>query len=1191
MEKKSKKIYLGLDIGTDSVGYAVTDDQYNLLRVHGDDAWGSVIFDAASLSDERRSHRSARRRLDRRQQRINLLQEIFAKEISKVDDRFFIRLSESYRWREDVQDRYVFFNDEEYTDVQYMGEYPTIHHLICELMNNKNPHDVRLIYLACAWLITHRGHFLNNLNVEKLDEIMDISSVYQNFINYFTENGYRRPWGEIDVSALSEVLKQKTGVTVKNKELQNILLEGKKPEKSGTEEFPFSQDSIIRLLAGGQCKLKDVFCKEEYLDLGSVSLGMDEEKFGEISGNIGEDYDLLIALRGLYDWSVLADILNGHSETISMAKVQIYEQHGKDLQILKYFVRKYVPDKYNEVFRKAKADNYVAYTGHMDKDTASQIKKKAKAEEFSKYVLKLMSPIKPEKTDLQSYEDMCERLKLNIFLPKQKNTDNRVIPHQLYEYELIRILKNASLYLSFLNEVRNGISEMDKVVSIFRYKLPYYVGPLNKKSDFAWISRKAGKITPWNYKDMIDEDASENAFIKRMTNKCTYLPGEDVLPKDSLCYQKFMVLNELNNLKIDGRKVPVEVKQGIYHELFEKKKKVRRKDIEEYLISNNYLAKGSTELISGIDEQVHSCLSSYYAFRNLLRREILSENDVEKIIERASYAEDKSRVKKWLRKEYPDLSQDDIRYIAKIKIKEFGKCAYSGIPIELEKLMSGSKEYDIDHIYPQAYVKDDSIINNKVLVLSKINGTKGNVYPISPEIRNRMQGQWTWWHHIGVISDEKYKRLIRSTPFTDDEKYGFINRQLTETSQSTKLIAGLLKERFSNIDIVYVKAGLVSDFRHEFDLPKSRTYNDLHHAVDAYLNVVTGNVYDMRFSKRWFSVDSEYSIKTKTVFSHPVNCQGTIVWDGASMLAKVKKIAKKNTAHFVKFATFKTGGLFDQNPVKKGTGLFPLKAGLPTEKYGGYNKAGIMFLMPVKYKIRKKCAIIIMPVELLHGKHFLEDETFAREYTFNRLESILGKKVDEISFPLGMRPWKINTMLSLDGFRVCITGTGGKGKCLVAQSAMQFSSEDCWKGYIKKLEKFIEKFKKNPDFIYDKEYDKVSVEENQKLYELYIEKLQNTIYSKRVNSPVQILMDGQERFEKLNIKEQCVVLMNIQTVFGRMTSGCDLSLIGGSPNSGATVNFSSTISNWKKLYSDVRIIDQSPSGIWEKRSENILELL
>ena len=1103
MKKKAEKIYLGLNVGTNSIGYAVTDEQYNLLKFNGNDAWGSIVFDAASSNEDRRNHRLARRNLDRRQQRIVWLQEIFAKEISKVDDRFFIRLSESFRWREDVQDQYVFFNDKEYTDVQYMKENPTIHHLICELMDNKAPHDVRLVYLACAWLIAHRGHFLNNLNVEKLDEIMDISSVYQNFINYFTENGYKRPWGEIDVSALAEALKRRSGVTAKTKELLKILLNGKKPEKSGTEEFPFSQDSIIRLLAGGQCKLKDVFCKEEYLDLGSISLDMDEDKFGEISGSIGEDYDLLMALRGLYDWSVLADLLNGHSKTISAAKVQMYEQHKEDLRVLKYFMHKYLPGKYNEVFRKAKADNYVAYTGHMDKETASQLKKKANVEDFSRYIQKLVRSINPEEKDQQTYQDMCERLELKCFLPKQRSTNNRVIPHQLYEYELIRILKNASLYLPFLNEVRNGVSEIDKVVSIFRYKLPYYVGPLNEESSFAWISRKQGKITPWNFKDMVDEDTSENVFIRRMTNKCTYLPGEDVLPKDSLCYQKFMVLNELNNLKIDGRKVPVEVKQGIYHELFEKKKKVRRKDIEEYLISNNYLAKGSTELISGIDEQVHSCLSSYSAFRNLLSREILSENDVEKIIERASYAEDKSRVKKWLRKEYPDLSQDDVRYITKIKIKEFGKlsrtfltelkgcnkqdgemttilrimwetndnlmeilsdkytfreaveaftqeyytgkkkslkerldemrvsnsvrrpvyrtlavvkdiekafgkpdkifvemtrggqtdqkrkrtksrkqqildlydkckddvhdlmqqlesmgeyadsrlqsdrlylyfmqfgkCAYSGAHIGFDQLMAGSVEYDIDHIYPQSYVKDDSL-NNKVLVLSDLNGTKDNIYPVSPEIRGKMQGLWSWWNHVGAISDEKYKRLIRSAPFTDEEKMGFINRQLTETSQSTKFIADLLKERFPDAEVVYVKAGLVSDFRHEFDLPKSRSYNDLHNAADAFLSVVAGNVYDMRFSKKWFRIDEKYSVKVKTIFTHEVKCRGDIIWDGMPMLEKVEDTARKNTAHFVKYAAFKTGGLFDQNPVKKGTGLIPLKAGLPTEKYGGYSQ-------------------------------------------------------------------------------------------------------------------------------------------------------------------------------------------------------------------------------------------------------------
>lgn len=1162
--------------------------------------------------------------------------------------------------------------------------------------------------------------------------------------------------GEIDVSALAEALKRRSGVTAKTKELLKILLNGKKPEKSGTEEFPFSQDSIIRLLAGGQCKLKDVFCKEEYLDLGSISLDMDEDKFGEISGSIGEDYDLLMALRGLYDWSVLADLLNGHSKTISAAKVQMYEQHKEDLRVLKYFMHKYLPGKYNEVFRKAKADNYVAYTGHMDKETASQLKKKANVEDFSRYIQKLVRSINPEEKDQQTYQDMCERLELKCFLPKQRSTNNRVIPHQLYEYELIRILKNASLYLPFLNEVRNGVSEIDKVVSIFRYKLPYYVGPLNEESSFAWISRKQGKITPWNFKDMVDEDTSENVFIRRMTNKCTYLPGEDVLPKDSLCYQKFMVLNELNNLKIDGRKVPVEVKQGIYHELFEKKKKVRRKDIEEYLISNNYLAKGSTELISGIDEQVHSCLSSYSAFRNLLSREILSENDVEKIIERASYAEDKSRVKKWLRKEYPDLSQDDVRYITKIKIKEFGKlsrtfltelkgcnkqdgemttilrimwetndnlmeilsdkytfreaveaftqeyytgkkkslkerldemrvsnsvrrpvyrtlavvkdiekafgkpdkifvemtrggqtdqkrkrtksrkqqildlydkckddvhdlmqqlesmgeyadsrlqsdrlylyfmqfgkCAYSGAHIGFDQLMAGSVEYDIDHIYPQSYVKDDSL-NNKVLVLSDLNGTKDNIYPVSPEIRGKMQGLWSWWNHVGAISDEKYKRLIRSAPFTDEEKMGFINRQLTETSQSTKFIADLLKERFPDAEVVYVKAGLVSDFRHEFDLPKSRSYNDLHNAADAFLSVVAGNVYDMRFSKKWFRIDEKYSVKVKTIFTHEVKCRGDIIWDGMPMLEKVEDTARKNTAHFVKYAAFKTGGLFDQNPVKKGTGLIPLKAGLPTEKYGGYNKAGIMFLIPVRYNIGKKSEILILPVELMHGKHFLEDKVFARNYTFTRLENILGKKVGEVSFPMGMRPWKINTMLSFDGFRVCLTGTSGRGKCLVAQPVMQFSADEHWRFYVKRLERFVEKIGINPDLLYDKDHDKVSKDENLKLYELYVDKLQNTIYKKRVNSPVQTLLKGKEEFKKLSIEEQCQVLLNIQSVFGRMTGGCDLTLIGGSAHSAATGSLSTTISNWKKKYSTVRIIDQSPSGMWEKSSENLLDFL
>ncbi len=1365
--KNGKKIYLGLDIGTDSVGYAVTDEEYKLQKFHGQDAWGSLIFDAASLSDERRSFRSSRRRLDRRQQRVQLIAELFSPEIAKVDPRFFIRLSESYKWRDETSDKFVFFNDEDYTDVQYMGQFPTIHHLICDLMQNDKPHDVRLVYLACAWLVAHRGHFLNNIDVDRIDEITDISATYDKFIDYFEDNGFDKPWPEVDLKELSLVLKGKLNITNKKKALCQVLLSGAKPAKQAREKFPFSEEAIIGLLAGSQVSLKDLFFKDEYAELDKISLGMDEEKFLEIMGQIGDDYELINALRGLYDWGILADILGDSSDaTISAAKVAVYEQHKKDLASLKYMIRKYLPDKYNAVFREAGAANYVAYSYHVDSKIAQDVKEKASLEDFTKYIQGLFKKLEVDEEDKECLKDINERLASYKFMPKQKTTDNRVIPHQLYEYELKRIIENTSSYLPFLNEKDDdGITVGEKILSVFRFKVPYYVGPLNdglkknkKVNNHAWISRKAGKIYPWNFKEMVDEDESETEFIRRMTNKCSYIPGEDVLPKDSLCYQRFMVLNEINNIRIDGEKLPVEVKQALYKDKFEKQKKVTRKEIEDYLISNNLLEKNNTEALSGLDVTVKASLSSRFAFRHLLEDGILTEADVEKIIERASYAEDKGRLTKWLKVNYPQLSEEDAKYIARIRIKDFGrlsraflqeiegadkktgeittilralwetkdnlmellsdrytfaetiqslrqdyyrengkslkdrmdemyisnavrrpiyrtmaivkdvekafgvpdkifvemtrggnanlkgkrtktrhqqildyytkakedvrdlkkqledmgeyvdnklqsdrvflyfmqygKCAYSGEAIDLQKLMAGSKEYDIDHIYPQAYITDDSIINNKVLVLSKINGAKSNEYPIKGEIRSRMHGIWSMWHDNGTLSDEKYKRLTRSTPFSDEERYGFINRQLTETSQSTKAVTELLKEKYPQAEIVYSKAGLTSEFRHEFGLVKSRLYNDLHHAQDAYLNIVVGNVYDMKFSKKWFSLkDGDYSIKTKTLFSHKLERNNQLVWDPDTMLGMVKKTANKNSAHFVKYATFKTGGLFKQKPLKKGRGQVSIKKGMSIERYGGYNEAGVMFYIPVRYKIGKKTDVIIMTVELLYGKQFLEDAEFAKEYAFDRLQRTLGKSVESVEFPMGMRPWKVNTMLEVDGFRVCITGIASGGEKLIIQPMMQFSSVEKWRLYIKRMGDFVEKRKGKANLLYDKKHDVVNGEDNIELYELYIDKLQNTVYRRRYNSPIQILVDGRDKFKELSVKEQCQVLLNIHTVFGRMTEGCDLTAIGGSEHTAATKSFNSKISVWKKKYSDVRIVDQSASGLWETKSDNLLEIL
>lgn len=1371
---KKKNFYLGLDIGTDSVGWAVTDEEYHLLKFNGEPAWGSTIFDAGSLKAERRGFRSARRRLDRRQQRVQLLQDIFAKEIARVDERFFIRLQESYKYREDTQDSYVFFDDDDYTDKDYFQEYPTIHHLICDLMDNSEPHDVRLLYLACAWLVSHRGHFLSNIDVDHMDDIRDVNKAYKEFIAFYTDNGFEAPFKDVDVEELGNALKEKTTITSKKTKLTQILLHGQKASKEINEDTPYSVEAIIRLLSGSKVNLKDIFGKEEYeqLEPSSISLGMEEEKYAAIMSGLDEDFELIARLRAIYDWAVLADTL-GEFKTISAAKKAVYEQHEKDLKTLKCFIQKYAPDYYDDIFRnggKGLEHNYVAYSYNTKglSEEKRQEFKKSNQEDFCKYISKIVKEISPEESDMAAYEDMIARLELYTFMPKQKNTDNRVIPNQLYLYELKKILEQASYYLSFLLEKdEDGISNKDKIISIFNYKLPYFVGPLNEHSEHAWMVRKAeGKILPWNYDKLIDFDASEEAFIRRLTNTCTYMAGEKVLPKDSLCYQKFMVLNEINNIRVNNEKISAECKQDIYHQLFERHRKVKRKDIEAYLVSNNVVAKDDTkdgdniDCISGIDVEIKSSLSSYHYFRRILENDILSEADVERIIERASYAEDKSRLRKWLKKKYPQLSEDDLNYVSRCKAKDFGRlskafltqlegvdtstgeiatiiglmwntnnnlmellseqftfkeelekrnmeyygqhhmtldgrldemyvsnavrrpiyrtlaivndikrafgepsrifiemtrgedsskkgkrtstryqqildiydnckdecvpelkkqlevmgervdsklqsdrlflyftqmgrCAYSGAAIDLERLMSGSKEYDIDHIYPQAFVKDDSIIQNKVLVLSEENGKKRDEYPIKASIQEKMTGLWMHWHKIRCISDEKFKRLTRKTPFTDEERYGFINRQLTETSQSTKAVAQILADKFPDADIVYTRARLTSEFRHEFNLPKSRSYNDLHHAVDAYLNIVTGNVYDMMFSRKRFSlpVDNKYSIKAKTIFGDKQRSIGDkTYWDGQNSLSLVIKTARKNNAHFTKFSYLREGGLFDQMPLKKSAGLVSLKDGLPTEKYGGYNKAGIMFFLPVRYTAGKKSDIIIMPVEIMYGKRVLTDDSYAKEYAYDRLNRILGKRIDEVSFPFGMRPWKINTMLSLDGFRVCITGTGNKGQKVLVQPVMQFSAGEEWKAYIKKIEKYVEKNKANPKHIYDADYDVVTKEKNFELYNIFESKLQSSIYNKRMNSPVNTISSAKNKFEECSILEQCNVLMSILSVFGRMTGGCDMTPIGGKAKEGAST-LSTNMSNWKKMYSNVRIIDQSTTGLWEIQSENLLDAL
>ena len=160
--------YVGFDIGTNSIGWAVTDENYRIQKFNGKLMWGSRLFDEAETAQERRMHRTLRRRLQRRRWRINLLQELFAEEISKVDMGFYQRLRDGALLPEDKSENqiYTLFHDADFTDTQFYEKYPTIYHLRKALITETDKKDIRLIYLALHHIMKHRGHFLYSGTVE-----------------------------------------------------------------------------------------------------------------------------------------------------------------------------------------------------------------------------------------------------------------------------------------------------------------------------------------------------------------------------------------------------------------------------------------------------------------------------------------------------------------------------------------------------------------------------------------------------------------------------------------------------------------------------------------------------------------------------------------------------------------------------------------------------------------------------------------------------------------------------------------------------------------------------------------------------------------------------------------------------------------------------------------------------------------
>ena len=505
-----------------------------------------------------------------------------------------------------------------------------------------------------------------------------------------------------------------------------------------------------------------------------------------------------------------------------------------------------------------------------------------------------------------------------------------------------------------------------------------------------------------------------------------------------------------------------------------------------------------------------------------------------------------------------------------------GRSMYTNEPISLDDLFNDNL-YDIDHIYPRHFVKDDSIENDLVLVEKQHNAHKSDSYPIESGIQSKCVGFWKELMNGGFISKEKYYRLTRTEDFSEQELAGFISRQIVETGQGTKAVASILKEALPDTRIVYVKASNVSAFRKDRDLVKVRSVNDFHHANDAYLNIVVGNVYFTKFTDnplnfvRSFRKNPEkYRYHQYKMFDYDVKRKGETAWiaqkkDGeCGTIATVKKVMARNTPLVTMMNYEGHGQLMDQTiyPAEKagaGIGYVPLKKDGPlsdTAKYGGYGKAATAYFSLVEYTHNKNRVKAILSVPIIAAASIHSDADLQRY--FERQCGLINPivKVSKIN---------IKSTIRVDGFDYYLTGRSGKK--LIIVNAVQLCLPTNWMSYIKCMEKFSASGKDADETI--------TKDKNLILYDLLTEKHRQYIFKRRRNGIGEKLFTSRNKFIQLTVAEQCIVIQNILQVSQRLNNGVDLRLIGGAGRSAvSTVNSVMT-------QEEFLIVNKSVTGLFE----------
>lgn len=681
-----ERIYsIALDIGTNSVGYAVVDEQGRLLHDHKRPMYGSILFDKVETAADRRNKRSMRRRLERKKERIKLLQALVSLDVCAVDPDFFHRLNESFLWPEDcTYDKLnlklpkALFVDGSVSVGSFRSDAPTIYHIRKALMESERQADIRYVYLAMHHVIKYRGHFL--FEGQPLSQLSDQAPETMRQLLRLLSDPDGLACGFLAMEdAAEEICKALANHAIRRGARVEKIIELLQPGKDTSAKA--AAKALASLLLGYTGSLNALFGYEgqegasEKLSFSDTKKDFDEDAY--LSCMTDEQAEAFKLILQLYRWQQFSELQKG-GNTLSDAMIERYETHGKDLRALKQWVRTYQPEEFHHLFRDdGNSHGYAAYAKHLRKSKQLENKngkfQSCPHEDFYKELRKILSLNQTEDA-VQAAQPMLNAMaEPNGFLPLQRINLNGQIPNQLQAEELAKIIEKQGQFYPALK------ANAEKILSLCTFRLPYYVGPLNTQSPFQkWIQRdNTQKAYPWNFFEVIDQAKTAEGFIEKLTNSCTYLPKEDVLPLHSFLYEEYLVLDELNRVRLNGELIrDAALKKRIMEDVFAKRKSVPCRELARWLRANTPYANITEEQITGTHEpgKFMACQRTRFDFET--HGFEVNERTLpmlEELVRWSTVFEDRGILRKLIEEKYPQITPQQLQFLVRKRYTGWGR--------------------------------------------------------------------------------------------------------------------------------------------------------------------------------------------------------------------------------------------------------------------------------------------------------------------------------------------------------------------------------------------------------------------------------------------------------------------------------------------------------------------------------------